>query len=265
MSSHVCALCQSTIPSSFLGLKFRPKLWQDVTLNVNQSGPLSYTVKRDNAPVPLSHVLGTKMRLHFTCKNQEYWEKAMFQIVVNGYTLSCFSGGLPEHYAIYREKAKLVDEIDLKREVSFSADVCFLAVQKGVDWPFLIVAQKYAPSGLGGSYPQALVIPETDMLFLGAGERVLTYRLAPLEKVGQGSAEHGFHTFERSGEYVIMSAELAIGVWTIQGKPQWSQFVEPPWTYRVEKETMSVDVMGHVLSFPLPTGPGPLKKLWWLP
>jgi hypothetical protein len=189
----------------------------------------------------------------------------MFQIVVHGYTLSCFSGGLPEYYEVYREEAKLVDEIDLTRDVSHSADVCFLAVQKGLDWPFLVVAQKYAPSGLGASYPQALIIPETDMLFLGAGERVLTYRLAPVEKVAQGSAELGFHAFERYGQFVIMRAELEVAVWTIQGKKQWSQFVEPPWTYRVEQEAMSVDVMGHVLSFPLSTGPGPIKKLWWLP
>ena len=189
----------------------------------------------------------------------------MFQIAVHRYTLSCFSGGLPEYYEVYREKAKLVDEIDLTRDVSHLADVCFLAVQKGLDWPFLVVAQKYAPSGLGGSYPQALIIPETDMLFLGAGERVLTYRLAPLEKVGQESAEQGFHAFERYDQFVIMRAELEVAVWTIQGKKQWSQFVEPPWTYRVEGEAMSVDVMGHVLSFPLSTGPGPIKKVWWLP
>ena len=62
-----------------------------------------------------------------------------------------------------------------------------------------------------------------------------------------------------------MRAELEVAIWTIQGKKQWSQFVEPPWTYRVEGEAMSVDVMGHVLSFPLSTGPGPIKKLWWLP
>ncbi len=189
----------------------------------------------------------------------------MFQIVVHGYTLSCFSGGLPEDYEVYREKAKLVDEIDLARDVSHSADVCFLAVQKELAWPFLVVAQKYTPSGLGGSYPQALITPETDMLFLGAGERVLTYRLLPPEKVGQESAEQGFHAFERHGQYVIMRAELELAVWTIQGKKQWSQFVEPPWSYRVEQEAMSVDVIGHVLSFPLSTGPGPIEKVWWLP
>src|SRR5258708_16852399 len=128
----------------------------------------------------------------------------MFQIVVHGYTSSCFWGGLPEYYEVYHEKAKLVDEIDLTRDVSNAADVCFLAVQKGLEWPFLVVAQKYAPSGLGGFYPQALIIPETDMLFLGAGERVLTYRLAPVEKVGQASAELGFNAFERYGQFVIM-------------------------------------------------------------
>jgi hypothetical protein len=194
-----------------------------------------------------------------------YLEKEMFQIVVHGYTLSCFSGGLPEYYEVYREKAKLVDEIDLDRVSSHSADLCFLAVQKEETWPFLVIAQRYAPSGLGGSYPQALIIPETDILFLGAGERVLSYQLDPPEKIWQDTAELGFHAFDRHGQYVIMCAELEVAVWTIQGKKQWSQFVEPPWIYRIEQETMYVDVMGHVFSFPLSTGPGPIKKLWWHP
>ncbi len=61
--------------------------------------------------------------------------------------------------------------------------------------------------------------------------------------MGQDSAGLGFHAFERYGPYVIMCAELEVGAWTIQGKRQWSQFVEPPWTYRVEKGTLSVDVI----------------------
>jgi hypothetical protein len=198
-------------------------------------------------------------------KDVDRKEKKMFQIIVHGYTLSCFSGGLPEHYEAYREEAKLVDEIDLESVSSHWADTCFLAVQKEEPWPFLVVAQKYAPSGLGSSYPQALIIPETHMLFLGAGERVVAYHLDLPEKVWQDSAELGFHSFDRHGKYVIMHAELGIAVWTIHGKKEWAQFVEPPWMYGIEHETMHLDVMGHVLSFPLNAGPGPLKKLWWLP
>lgn len=188
----------------------------------------------------------------------------MFQIIVHGYTLSCFSGGLPEYYEVYRQEAKLVDEIDLDSISSHWADTCFLAVQKDETWPFLVVAQKYAPSGLGSSYPQALIIPETQMLFLGAGERIAAYRLDPPEKVWQDTAELGFHAFDRHGQFVIMRAELGIAVWTIQGKKEWAQFVEPPWTYMIDNETMHLDVMGYVLSFPLGSGPGSFKKLWWL-
>jgi hypothetical protein len=99
----------------------------------------------------------------------------MFQLVVHGYTLTCFSGRLPENYAAYRERATLVDEIDLTEQMPYQADIYFLAVQKGRDWPFLVVAQKYAPSGPAGSLPQALLIPETDVLFLGAGEYALLF------------------------------------------------------------------------------------------
>jgi len=196
---------------------------------------------------------------------RRYLGKKMFKIIVHGYTLSCFSGGLPEYYGDYCEKAKLVDEIDLDRVFSYSADTCFLAVRKEGAWPFLVVAQKYAPSGLGFSYPTALIIPETDILFLGAGERVVTYRLDLAEKVWQDTADTGFQAFERHEQYVIMSAELEVAVWNIQGKKVWSQFVEPPWTYRIEGETMHLDVMDHVNSFPLSAGPGPITKLWWVP
>ncbi len=181
----------------------------------------------------------------------------MFKVMAYGYTLLCFSGGLPEYYDEYRNKAKLVDEIDLG---NVEGELCFLGVQKDTHWPFLVVALKHWPSGLG-FYPAALLIPETNLLLIGAGERLLAYRLDTPERVWEDSAEMGFLGWERHGEHVIMSAELGIAVWGLYGKKLWSQWVEPPWGYSIEHDSMHLEVMGKQFTFPLQQGPD--ERLWW--
>ena len=52
-----------------------------------------------------------------------------------------------------------------------------------------------------------------------------------------------------------MSAELELAAWTLEGLKLWSTFVEPPWTYTVEKEMVQLDVMGNKMSFDIKKGP----------
>src|SRR4051812_18977858 len=99
----------------------------------------------------------------------------MFAISVECYTLLCSSDSLPESYQSYATQAELVEELDLSGS---EGSLCFLAVQHGMGWPFLVIAQRYSPAGCGFN-PGALIIPETGLLFVGAGERLLCYKLEP--------------------------------------------------------------------------------------
>ncbi|GAA0580321.1 hypothetical protein GCM10010172_76640 [Paractinoplanes ferrugineus] len=68
-------------------------------------------------------------------------------------------------------------------------------------------------------------------------------------------ADFGFWGWCRHGEVVLMSAELELAAWTVDGEKLWTTFVEPPWSYDIDAGRVRVDVMGSVRSFDLRRGP----------
>ena len=162
------------------------------------------------------------------------------------------SQGLPTIYAEYVKHARLADEINFGR---VEGDICFLAVGKGSEWPFLVVAQIYSPTAEGGFHPGALLVPETGVLFVGAGERLLAYELDSPRKLWEDVADVGFWGWARHHEVVLMSAELELAAWGMNGQKLWSMVVEPPWNYAVVDGRVELDVMGEKYSFHLSVGP----------
>ncbi|XGV97443.1 MAG: hypothetical protein ACAF41_32570 [Leptolyngbya sp. BL-A-14] len=116
------------------------------------------------------------------------------------------------------------------------------------------MAQRYEPAG-GGFYPGAILIPETELLLIGAGTRLLAYDLAGITRIWEDRADVGFWSWARHGKYIVMSAELELAAWDIRGKKLWTTFVEPPWNYSVDEGVVNLDVMGKQSSFCLETGP----------
>jgi hypothetical protein len=51
-----------------------------------------------------------------------------------------------------------------------------------------------------------------------------------------------------------MSAELELAAWDTHGRKLWTRFVEPPWAYTVNGDTIRLDVMGDVSHLRLETG-----------
>lgn len=174
----------------------------------------------------------------------------MFTVTFDEYIL-CLGEHLPELYTNYRKHAKLVEEIDFSHT---QRAIYFVAVKKRLDWPFLVVAQRYSPDGDAGFHPGAFIVPETHLLFIGAGERLLAYRLDVPEKLWEDSTELGFFGWERHKNFVIMSAELELAVWDIAGQKLWSRFVEPPWDYTLDGDTLQLDVMGTKSTLSLRSG-----------
>jgi hypothetical protein len=175
----------------------------------------------------------------------------MFSVTFGKYTLLCLPDGLPELYSDYVARARLVEEIDLSKT---DGKTCFVAVKEGLGWPFLVVAQRYSPAG-SGFYPGVAFIPETDLLLIGAGLRLLAFRLAPPQRLWEDSADTGFWAWHRHGDYVLMAAELELAAWDTNGRKLWTTFVEPPWDFKVEGASVLLDVMGAKSSFPVATGP----------
>jgi len=178
----------------------------------------------------------------------------MFEVAFNEFTILCHPTALPELYSEYREKAALNEKFELQDWTGGAW--CFIGVRKdsGNGWPFLTVAQNYWPAGCGFN-PGVLLVPETSVLFIGAGERLLAYDLKKPKRLWIDSANTGFWHWKRHGSIVLMSAELELAAWTIDGVKLWSTFVEPPWTYLVRGESLTLDVMGRKSGFSLRHGP----------
>jgi hypothetical protein len=174
------------------------------------------------------------------------------ETVVPPYRVLANPSDLPALYDHYRERAELVEEFDLELAEN---PACFFAIGDQLAWPKLVVAQRYWPAGWGFN-PGIVVVPETATAFIGAGERALAYRLEPHPvRLWIDRAYVGFWSWARHGDFVVMSAELELAAWTIDGVKRWTMFVEPPWEYAVVDGRIELDVMGAKSSFDLASGP----------
>jgi hypothetical protein len=162
----------------------------------------------------------------------------LFKFTCGPYTIS-LADSLPPMYYSYCRHARLVDTFEM--EGAFSA-LCYLAVARGHGWPFLIVAQRYSPGPQSGFYPGVLFIPETHLLLLGAGERLLAYTLDQPARLWVCELSGGFWQWERSQDRVVMSSENELAVWDINGRKRWDFAVEPPWHYAIEGDTIHVSM-----------------------
>lgn len=170
-----------------------------------------------------------------------------FKVAVGTYVLGLVPSGLPALFNEYVAHATLAEQIDLDEP-----GLCCITVARGSGWPFLVVAQSIGRAvGLG---PGALIAPDRDVLFVGGGERLLAYDLRQPRRLWEDSVEGGFWGWSRHGDVVLMAGELELAAWTVTGERLWSTFVEPPWSFGVEGETVRLDVMGKVDSFPLRSG-----------
>lgn len=169
---------------------------------------------------------------------------ASFSICLGEYELYCQADGLPDLLSEYQQRATVSDWFDL--EESGGSSVCFCAVRRrGDGWPFLVVVQRYSPAGFGFN-PGILLVPETDRLFLGAGERLLGYDLRQPSRLWEDEADTGFWFWSQYGDVVLMAAELELAAWNTLGRKLWTRFVEPPWEYRVDGQIVVLDVMGTI-------------------
>jgi hypothetical protein len=122
-------------------------------------------------------------------------------------------------------------------------------------WPRLVVTQDFYPTW---SFPGVLLVEHTRQLFIGAGTRLLGYhcRSGSWSRQWTDEAQIGFWRWRRHGDVVLMSAEVELAAWTLDGRKLWStDGVEPPWGYQVIGGEVHVDVMGTKSSFRLGIGP----------
>ena len=188
----------------------------------------------------------------------------MFTMTCGLYALSCTTSQLPGLYGEYCRHAEVVSEyhLDEPKEVDDGESPCFVGVSKSGHndgWPLLVVAQTFSPAS-GGFYPGAVLVAETELLMIGAGTRLLAYKLNPPSLLWEDDTDCGFWGWGRHGDVIVMAAELEMAAWHINGDKLWSHSVRPPWTYHVEEGSVHLDIMGDKSEFPLMTGPAASTK-----
>ena len=103
------------------------------------------------------------------------------------------------------------------------------------------------------------IVPDTGVLFFGGGESVCAYDMASGTKLHQDITPYAFHSWNRHGDVILMSGELEVAAFALDGTKLWSATVESPWDYGVSGANMYTLVMGHKVEFPLRDGPGEKK------
>ena len=176
----------------------------------------------------------------------------MLEISVGKYTFYCHTPGLPDLYEEYVERATLAEQIGLSSAEGTSA---FLAIGNPDEWPFLVVAQRCIPGENSGFHPGAIIVPETDILFIGGGKRLLAYDLKVLKRLWEDEASICFRSWNRSGDVILMSAEDELAAWDIHASKLWSTFADPPWSYSVIDDTLMFEMAHETSFFPIRKGP----------
>lgn len=120
--------------------------------------------------------------------------------------------------------------------------------------PDLLIEGWYKPGPQQGFHPGVLLVPESSTAFIGAGTELLIYSLAPIQLLSHQQTECGFWSWRRVDNLIVMSAELELAVWNIHGEKLWSRFVEPPWHYDIEGDTLLLNIMGNSIRLTLATG-----------
>ncbi len=177
----------------------------------------------------------------------------MITVSDDAYTLFLQDRGLPSMADEYAQRASLNESFESDAD---HGEWCYVAVSRGQQshWPFLTIVQRFSPSGYGFE-PGVLLVPEEDRLFVGAGIRLLAYDLESPRRLWEDEADTGFWGWARHGEVIVMSAELELAAWDLQGNKLWSTFVEPPWHYAVRRGFVKLNVMGVKSRFDLVDGP----------
>ena len=180
---------------------------------------------------------------------------AAFSAGSGRYTVSATIGELPLVYASMTEHATLHDDFGIQ---GTEGTALVISVERASSkWPDLVVSQRFDPGPESGFHPGTFLIPESHLILIGAGMRLLAYDLLSTQRVWEDTAEDGFWGWKRHGGFALMLAELEFAAWDFKGKRMWSTFVEPPWVYDVKGERIELDVMGERSSFAATTGPKP--------
>src|SRR5215218_8438471 len=148
----------------------------------------------------------------------------MASFATGPYRVLLYSDEHPSFAATYARQAALVDS-----DVHTEGTRFFCGVEDAdTGAPLLAVIGRYEPGPDAGFHPSIALVPETGLLFLGAGKRIAAYELPLPRKLWEDETHTGCSSWAQHGGVVLMSAELELIAWDTRGEKLWGTPVDPP-------------------------------------
>ncbi len=174
----------------------------------------------------------------------------MIQFQFDKYKIAVEIGKEPIDYNYWIKYASF---IDIEEQTKDKTPI-YIGIGEHQDWYKTIVSFSSDPIDYGGFNPGLILVPETDILFIGAGTNVRIYDLKHQLKLFVKELHCGFLGWKRYDDFIIMQEELEFGIYSLTGQEIWSTEVEPPWTFSIEIDTVKLNVMNEISFRDLKTG-----------
>ena len=143
-----------------------------------------------------------------------------------------------QYHSASQPEALLVAELKSDSEYAIRRDINVRHCTRGNLLELTLNFQGYSDTV---AWPKILLVPETETLFVGAGDMVGIYDLKTPKEVLQHRTEMLYWTIERGTSGVLLIAELELRAWDLHGKEMWNAYVEPPHSITLRGDDVFVD------------------------
>ena len=159
-------------------------------------------------------------------------------------------GERPEKFNRWTDRSGYTD-LDGLRD---SGKPIYIGIEEADKLEMMIVAFNTEPIDDTFFHPQLFFIPETTTLFVGAGTKAMTFSLKEKIKISDRSLAAGFWYWARHDKFIVLVEELEIAVYEYDGHFIWGTSAEPPWSYGIEDNILTLDIMDSITKYKLDTG-----------
>lgn len=174
----------------------------------------------------------------------------MVKFHIGTYTFFVHLGGEPESFSRWVERS---DYADLDGLTGPGTPV-YIGIEEAGKWEMMIVAFNTEPVDDTFFQPELLFLPETKTLFIGGGRKAMTYSLKDKMKLSDRNLAMGFWYWAKHETFIILVEELEIAVYNSEGNFIWETRADPPWSYGIENNILTLDIMDTIAKYELNTG-----------
>lgn len=178
----------------------------------------------------------------------------MVKFHIDIYTFFVHIGVKPVSFSRWTERSRFSDLDSLND----AGTPVFIGIEEADKWEMMIVAFNAEPIDDTFFHPELFFIQETKTLFIGAGRKALTYSLKDKLKVSNRSLAAGFWYWAKHDKFIVLVEELEIAVYNYDGNFIWKTRAEPPWSYGIAGNILTLDIMDNITKYDLDTG-NPIK------